>query len=239
MNAKQIAKTLRSVSHRHSMHDLFGDFVAMSACALSNAFDIENRDAREAEYMRIVKKYEKDEVAAFPKAMSEVTQAFEMAPGEINFDDILGGVFNELELHNKWAGQFFTPYHLAQALAQMNTAGAHEKIAESGFVTVLDPAVGGGALLIAVAEALHNADIDYQKHMHATAVDVDIRCVHMTYVQLTLLHVPAVVVHGNSLSGETYSVWRTPAHIIDLWHYRLNRRQSPEPVREKAEKAEV
>src|SRR5579863_8704513 len=50
----------------------------------------------------------------------------------------------------------------------------------------------------------------YQKHLHVTAVDVDPKCVHMTYLQLSLLHVPAIVVHGNSLSLEEFGHWYTP-----------------------------
>jgi hypothetical protein len=42
-----------------------------------------------------------------------------------------------------------------------------------------------------------------------------IRAVHMAYIQLSLLHVPAVVVHGNTLSLEEWGYWYTPAHILD------------------------
>ncbi len=38
---------------------------------------------------------------------------------EDRLTDILGSVFHELELHNKWTGQFFTPFHLCQMMAKM------------------------------------------------------------------------------------------------------------------------
>jgi hypothetical protein len=34
--------------------------------------------------------------------------------------------------------------------------------------------------------------VNDQQHLHITAVDIDIRAVHMTYLQLSLLRVPAV-----------------------------------------------
>lgn len=33
--------------------------------------------------------------------------------------DVLGEVYMELELGNKWKGQFFTPYHVSQAMASV------------------------------------------------------------------------------------------------------------------------
>jgi len=45
-------------------------------------------------------------------------------------------------------------------------------------------------------------------------VDVDVLCVHMCYIQLTLLHISAEVVHGNSLTNEVFNVWYTPAYIM-------------------------
>ena len=40
--------------------------------------------------------------------------------------------------------------------------------------------------------------INYQRAMHATCMDADATAVHITYVQLSLLHIPAIVVHGKA-----------------------------------------
>jgi hypothetical protein len=103
-------------------------------------------------------------------------------------------------------------------------------------VTTLEPACGGGAMVIALAEALKDEGVNYQHHLHATAVDVDLKCVHMAYIQLALLHVPAVVIHGNSLSLEEHSRWRTPAHVLGVWDWRL---KSAEQSAVEPSKAEV
>jgi type I restriction-modification system DNA methylase subunit len=134
--------------------------------------------------------------------------------------------FHELELHNKWAGQFFSPYPLCRMMAAMtlgDEAELRERISQRGFITASEPAVGSGAMVIALAHAMKDLGINYQQHLHVTAVDVDAKCVHMAYVQLALLHIPAVIVHGNSLSLEEHARWYTTAHILDGWRLKLAR----------------
>ncbi len=78
-------------------------------------------------------------------------------------------------------------------------------------------------MVIAAAHVLQDKQINYQQAMHATGVDVDIVAVHMAYIQLSLLHIPAVIQHGNSLSMEVWSTWKTPAHVLGLWDVKLKR----------------
>ena len=51
------------------------------------------------------------------------------------------------------------------------------------------------------------------------AGDLDIRCVHMTYLQLALAGVPAIVCHQNTLTNELWSVWKTPAFIFQYHRF--------------------
>lgn len=144
---------------------------------------------------------------------------------------MLGQVFTALELGNKWKGQFFTPDCVCRMMAAMNLGDdARALIERRGFIRAMEPAVGGGAMVIALARELLAQGINYQQHLHVTAVDVDIRAVHMAYVQLSLLHVPAVIVHGNTLALEEYGHWYTPAHIIGGWGFKLARQEASEPV---------
>ncbi|MDN5753698.1 MAG: hypothetical protein L0H15_10540 [Nitrosospira sp.] len=59
--------------------------------------------------------------------------------------------------------------------------------------------------------------------MHATCIDIDATAVHMAYVQLTLLHIPAIAVHGNALPMEQWGYWLTPAHVLGFWDAKLKR----------------
>lgn len=54
----------------------------------------------------------------------------------------------------------------------------------------------------------------------------------MAYVQLSLLHIPAVVIHGNTLALEERSHWLTPAHIMGGWEWKLAAadRRAAEPI---------
>lgn len=218
---KELVKLITGLSHRHGQWQVFADFVEMGALSISNAVDLAQREKREARYMEIVKRYKPDELAKFPEMLVLLTLALEQ-----EMDDVLGRTFHDLELHNKYAGQYFSPYHLCRMMAKMTLADNVEaRIEERGFVTTMEPAAGSGAMVIALAHEMKDAGINYQRHLHVTAVDVDPKCIHMAYLQFALLHIPAIIVHGNSLSLEEYGHWYTPAHILDGWKWKL--RQQP------------
>ena len=218
---KALIKLLNQASHRHHLWEVFGDFIEMSAIALANSTDLTQHERREKRYMQLIGRYEPAEQKLFPKMFGELTLAMEFGP-----DDVLGRVFSELELGNSARGQFFTPYHLCALIAQVNVGdGEHcrELIRQRGFIRVSEPAAGAGAMVIAMAEVMTKAGINYQQHMHVVAQDVDSRAVHMAFLQLSLLHIPAIVVLGNTLTLEVREQWFTPAHIMGLWGVKLER----------------
>lgn len=216
---KELVKLFEQLAYRHDKWRVFADFCEMAATALSNKVDPTHYDKREARYMQIVKAYDRSEVELFPQALNHVIMAL-----EDDMTDMLGRVFHALELHNKYAGQFFTPDTVCQMMAAMTVGDGAEiraRIARRGFVTAAEPAVGSGAMVIALAKAMKDAGINYQQHLHVTAVDKDPKCAHMAYVQFALLHIPAVVIHGDSLALKEYDHWYTPAHVMGGWVERL------------------
>jgi hypothetical protein len=222
----ELIKILQSISHRHDLYRVWSDFIEMSAIAFSNSVDLHQRDEREARYLQIIKDYTSEEVMRIGHALGALVECMEYS----EFDDVLGSIFMQLELGNKWAGQFFTPYHLCHTIALLNIDAATDKVIEQqGFIRVNDPAVGGGAMLIGMAEALRDRGHNHQRCMHAVGQDVDIKAVHMAYLQLSLLHIPAAIIHGNTLSAEQRSFWFTPAHILGGWSMKLNQ-QEMDPV---------
>jgi len=214
-----IVKRFRGFSGSRSTWDAFRDFLELAACTLSNTVDLRpTREEREARYMATIKKYTPEEVQAFPQILALLALAL-----EDEATDVLGRVYMELELGNKWGGQFFTPQCLADVMGAMtfDPEGARAIIAERGYITLSEPAAGGGALVIGMCKAMKAAGFNYTRQLHVTAVDVDEKSAHMTYIQLSLLGVPAVVVHGNSLSLQEWSHWYTPVHVLDGWTPRL------------------
>lgn len=219
---KEFMKLIRANAHRYDLWTVFSDFLQLAACTYSNAVDLVHYEEREAEYMKTVGKYSKEEVDRFCRALAYLTDAMSIA----GFADVLGSIFMELELGNKWTGQFFTPYCVAHMMGKMTVGDgehARKEIEEKGFIEFNDPCIGGGAMVIGFAHALHDVDINYQQCMHAIVQDIDIKAVHMAYIQMTLLHIPGIIIHGNSLALEQRSIWYTPAHILHYWQGKLGR----------------
>lgn len=227
---KELVKLINSLSTRRSHWQVFADFCEMSAIALSNAVDFAQREKREERYMQIVRAYNRHEMEQLSLGIPYLTMALENG-----FSDVLGKTFHDLELHSKWAGQFFTPYDVSRMMAKMTIGDCEdlkERIASRGFVTAQEPAVGSGSMVIALAEAMRDVGVNYQKHLHVTAIDIDPKCVHMAYLQFSLLYIPAIIVHGNTLSLEEYGRWYTPAHIMDGWTWKLRRKVAIEEALE-------
>lgn len=218
-HAKAMVNLLEDLSRRHRMHQVFSDFCELAALTISNQVDQQQYQAREARYMQIVKGYDTQEVALFPKLLGHLKMWLREG-----MDDCLGKLFMQLELGNHWKGQFFTPYELAKLMARMTLVDVDQLVEKKGFITVQEPCVGAGAMVIAMAEAMQERGLSYRHSMHVTAVDVDITAVHMAYVQLSLLDVPAIVIHGNSLAMTRWSHWLTPAHQVHGWSYKLDKR---------------
>jgi hypothetical protein len=240
---RELVKLIRSFSHGHHLHSVFSDFVELSALAISNSVDRTQFEAREKRYLDIVGKYTKDEVQRFPQMLGLLTLSFELRvqvtrkAGEVGasahsagLTDVLGQIYMMLELGNDRAGQFFTPYSVSHMMAMMTVGDGGEDVGNSGFMRVQEPACGAGGMVIATAHALADAGRNYQQVMHATCIDIDPCCVHMAYVQLSLLHIPAIVVHGNALSLAVWGLWYTPAHVLGGWRWKLERRLAQRAV---------
>lgn len=212
-HVEKLLKLIQETSRRHNTWQVFHDFVAMSAISIRNAVDHTDRDIYEEQYLTIVKRYDREEVEIFPRMLAELTLALEE-----DMSDVLGQIFSQLELGNRWKGQFFTPDCVCRLMAAMSYGeGLQSAITEKGFITVGEPAVGGGAMIIAFAHEMKQQGINYQQTLHVTATDIDLRAVHMAYLQLSLLHIPAIVIHGDTIRMETYSNWYTPAHRFGFW----------------------
>ncbi|MFF2053846.1 N-6 DNA methylase [Leifsonia sp. NPDC058194] len=200
---------------------VFRDFCELAALAIRNSVDPHGQTEREERYLSIARGYTSEEASRFAEALAHL--ALQLEEG---FSDALGHLYMSLDLGNESIGQFFTPYDVGLVIAKMNVGNILGQLAEKEFVTVQEPAVGSGGMIIALADALREEGVNYQQSMHVTARDLDITAVHMTYIQLTLINVAAVVVHGNTLTMEELDTWPTPAHVIGGWAERLQLRHA-------------
>jgi hypothetical protein len=231
-----ITKAIQGMAHRHSPHHIFSDFIEMGAIAVSNAVDKDQSVEREARYMQIVGKYSKDEPNKIAELLGMLIMELERNPR-----DVLGETFHELELHNTYKGQFFTPYPICRMMSEMTffKDDAQGKIDQRGYIRAAEPSCGSGAMVIGLADVMKSNGINYQQYLHVTATDLDSRCVHMAYLQLSLMHIPAVIVHGNTLSLEEFGHWYTPAHFMGLWDWKLKRERAIETIAEITEPVAV
>lgn len=218
-NLKALGKLIDANARRHRRHEVFRDFCELSALAISNSVDLSQFDAREARYLEIVGRYEREEVERFPQMLAHLIESLEGG-----MHDAMGSLFMSLELGDHWKGQYFTPYEVSRMMAMMTLTDAPAQIERKGFITVCEPACGAGAMVIACAHALHDQKINYQQAMHVTTIDIDPTAVHMAYIQFSLLHIPAIVIHGNALTVEEWGHFVTPAHVLGRWDWKLYHR---------------
>ena len=218
---KEIINLLKEAAYSKSIAQVFNDFLEMSAISISNTVDFTHREKREKRYLEIIHSYEKRHQELFPEMFANLVMSLDEKAQTVGTEDVLGVIFHELELHDEYKGQFFTPQHISDFMAEV-TCGedTQEAIKEQGFITVLEPACGSGVMITSFLKSMQKADLNYQSQAVIMAVDIDLKCVHMTYLQLSLYGVPAVVIHGNSLTCEEFSRWYTPIYILKGWIWR-------------------
>ncbi len=223
---KEFLKTFNQLTNRYRSWDVWRDFIVMYACALSNPMDKEHYEERESLYLQLIKKYNKQEQLLFPELAAHTVMALEENPEQ----DFLGSIFMSLNLGSQHNGQFFTPYHVCELMAEITMQDSVIKVEKDGYITINDPCCGAGATLIAGIHAarkkLEKAGYNYQNHVLVVAQDIDETVALMCYIQLSLLGVAGYVKVGNSLSDpiiendskENY--WFTPMYFFPIWSMR-------------------
>lgn len=229
---KKFIDNFNQLCNRHSSWQVWQDFVNMSARAIANAVDRRTDvwKTREDSYMETVKRYSKEELELISELLSVTTLALEENPEQ----DFLGELYMQLNLENKWHGQFFTPWHIAELMAKILVGDdLKEKIASDGYISVFDPCCGAGCMLIAFANICKDElDVNYQKDVLFVGQDIDPIVAKMCYIQISLLGCPGYVVIGNSLTepiggtdttpivSDDNDIWYTPLWFTGFWPFR-------------------
>lgn len=219
---KEILKDLDKGIYKAGRHEFLSDVFKCSAIALSNRFDMRNAEKREKEYLSVIKKYDKDMQTLITEIFAKI---FILLSSQIDFgfNDYLGELYMKSETSNSKAGQFFTPYNVSKVCAEMviNESAVNEFIKNNRIMTLNEPACGAGGMVIAAVDVLYNKyNFNISKNLFAECSDIDERCVVMTYLQLSLAGVPAVIYRRNTLTMETYDRWETPAYIMQWLRFR-------------------
>lgn len=226
---KEFLEVFRPLCYSRSTWQVWEDIMTAIACSISNAVDRSRPhfEKREKEYADCIKRIGSVETAA--RILHIIVMALENDPGQ----DFLGKMYMSLELGNHWKGQFFTPYDVCRMMAEMNFGDGIQAEAErKGYISVCDPCVGAGAMLIAAANAMKRAKLNYQTNAVFVGQDVDRIVAMMAYIQISLIGCPGYIIVGNSLTNpptghvlfprdtEGQDVWITPLFMHDIWEMR-------------------
>ena len=214
---EDIIKRINASVYRFDKHQLISDVFECGAITISNMVDLMNKEEREKRYLQVIKKYQKEEQTLIAEIFAMIFALLSSVVYDNGrFYDNLGELFMRCNQGSSSAGQYFTPFQVSAMMARMIIGDEIlEKTQNDGVLTLNDSCCGGGGMMMAALDVLKNKyHINYTRNCFVLCSDIDLRCVHMTYLQLALAGVPAIVKHQNSLTGETWSIWKTPAFIF-------------------------
>ena len=215
-------KIFTELSRNTELWKVFEDFLEITSLTYANFCELDKvkYQEREDRYQEIIKKYKKDELDKFSELIATLIQLMDR-----EIDDYLGRAFMELELGNKWRGQFFTPMSTAKVMARMTLRKdiVEESIKERGFVAGGDMAVGGGVTMLALADTLRSLGYNYQRQFVVIASDLDEKACQMTFIQLSILGIPAVIRQMDALAPVEEDRWTTWAYRLGFWEQKLER----------------
>ena len=214
---KKIIKTFEYISGKYGKREVYCDFLEIAAISIRNQVDFIGWQKRENRYFELLDKYGKENFQKFAEILGELTILLNEDPA-----DHLGNICGYLGLlDSKWRGQCFTPKHIAELLQRLTfeKETIDADIKRRGFITCLDPTVGGGSLLVASAKVMQEKGYNLNQILYYGS-DIDIKCVYMSYIQLSLIGACAEIDHCDALSGKMIGEkWRTPGLYYNFFTF--------------------
>lgn len=220
----EILKLLEKGLYKVNAHEFLSNVFECGAIAISNKFDFRQAPEREERYKQIMSKYELDMRQLMAEVFAKIYAlcSMQIYP-HIGFDDYLGELYMRSETSNSKAGQFFTPYCISKACAEccISESMVEEYIQQDKIITMNEPACGAGGMILAAADILYNRHhFNIARNLLVECSDIDTRCVHMTYLQLGLAGIPAVIYQRDTLAMKTWQRWETPAYIMQWTRFK-------------------
>ncbi|MPM36679.1 hypothetical protein SDC9_83279 [bioreactor metagenome] len=213
---------LADITHgRMLRRTAFQDFVTYAALFISNKFDPVHLAQRTEAMKGLLRDYTSQEQAQFSAGLHEFVCQCQENVVHGRYKDLLGMAYFELGLGGR-NGQDFSPPDIGEIVARLSIPASlgDSALPEQGFFTIMDPACGSGMLSLSAAEHMAFRGYNLCQHLVIQANDTALCCAHMSYVQLSCHGIPAVVIHGNTLTLEEHSRWYTPAYILGNWVWR-------------------
>lgn len=136
-------------------------------------------------FQKCLDRYTREQGEEFGRMLVMYMKAVEEHP----FRDILGELFMRLDVNSVRSGQFMTPWPIAEMMAkvQFDPDAFKRLVEEKGEVTVCDPAVGSGVMLLAFAKIVNDTFGRWgTERLRLYGQDIDLRCVNMCRIQLRM-----------------------------------------------------
>lgn len=177
---KQWTDHLEYLASSRDRSKVFDDFLTIIVCVLS-------MQQKEEIYLQTIKRYKKEEVETFAMAFARLVDWMETHP----LEDAFGDYFQEYisRGHN---GQFFTPPHVSDMMAQLILPSDLEG-------AMNDPCCGSGRFFLSVAKM--------NRAVTCIGGDISELCCKMTLVNLCLNDITGKIYHMDTLSMEIWRVW--------------------------------
>lgn len=211
-------KKLEELAYGRSLYDAWEDFITLSAVAIANSacFQQEREDAGK----QIMEKYGRQGTGDLAKLLAMTAEAFEKNPCQ----DYLGAMYMEFGFGNQYLGQFFTPYHLAEALVKLSLPDKDSR----PYTTIYEPCCGSGVMLIATFHRMIQLKKNPQTQLLCAGQDLSFVVAMMCYIQISLLGIAGCVVVGDSLTQPLEEpplfapegAWCTPLYFHKTWAQR-------------------
>lgn len=215
---KKLICLFDGLTGKRSMWQLFNDCVCMIAIAIQNSFmyGFNRGNALEKEYKNIAAGYTKAELMKISEIFAELVMLADEQP----FQDLLGDLYMRLNMGSDAIGQFFTPYHIAYLTAKtaMKKDLVMQAFNEKGSITIVEPAIGGGANLVAACNVLYDYGINYQdKCVVFVGQELSRLTAMMSYIMLSIIGANAVIKVGDTLK-DPYTNFNTEVKKgSELW----------------------
>jgi type I restriction-modification system DNA methylase subunit len=193
-DTKEILFLLNSLlANGYSSYDIFNDFMDLILYALQG--DDES-------YLKIVNKYPNTKPIGH-REIDYFYTAFQLLQYEMREtnSDVLGELYMQWNISNKYKGQFFTPMHVASFMVQITNPTSGR---------ILDPCCGSGIMLVESIKTMKQEQLD---NAIFYGQDIDLTCVKMTALNLCFLNVNGYVIQGNTLAMECNRVYQTGRSI--------------------------
>lgn len=216
--SESLLETAKVTNGRLDAQRVFRDFLAYCAYLLSNSVDPVHQSSRQKQLETVLGNYKPHEKKCFEQTFQLMVDEAGKNLLRSDYIDFLGPVYKKLHPKSGPFKQDFSSPGIGKIISKIVLKNA--ELSKKGYFISTEPTCGSGVLCLALAEEIANRGYNPCEQMVIQASDMDSRCVHMTYIQLALYGIPAVIIQGDVITLTEYDRWYTPFYLLRDWVWR-------------------